>query len=509
MESFFYVAQKTMNPALEPYVFTNRGDKLLKFSEMLRIGKKEYDCLHDYVYLEVMNDQNKKMTKFQWLNSILENMFCSDKFKERAIDLFGSIQKKLSSFSRIAYLYKLKKAPIKIKTDIFLNPIKETDKNVMCIFDSQNLCKYLFTITDLMQIIKKSLMHAPNFFSDPSDCKNPYTNIPFNKSTLYNIYFFIRQRNYVMPQLIHNFFIENFDLERFRKNNLFLIRENAIKDHVDNMETQEAVDYIHSMLRSFYPKKVYISDDFPKQRLITIMKPYLYYYFTSIYSLCFEKKHEYYHKLESKLRKFFRFNPKFGKKYLKLQAEPVLDLNNINIQNPFDTNAPQKQKHVIFDDKHINFYEKDDCSFLTSHIKNKDDDDASDESEEEEDLAEDVSQHLAEFNLPNLNLNQNTMQNQNYTNPAPVPVPSRLMGTQRNRNQNPFANLDISRIRNQHYNYYTGQNQNQNQNQNEEENENEDDDSAVDILEQILQMEQLTYSENNYEDDVQDDASYS
>jgi hypothetical protein len=47
------------------------------------------------------------------------------------------------------------------------------------------------------------------------------------------------------------------------------------------------------------------------------------------------------------------------------------------------------------------------------------------------------------------------------------------------------------------------------QNENQNENEDEDDDSAVDILEQILQMEQMSYPENNNEDDVPDDASIS
>jgi len=312
----------------------------------------------------------------------------------------------LAAFSRFAYLYKFKKAPIKIKTDIFLNPINETDKNVMCVFDSQNICKYLFTITDLIQIIKKSLIHSPNFFSDPSECKNPYTNIPFNKSTLYNIYFFIKYRNYIMPQLVQNFFIENFDLEAFRKNNLYLIRENAIEDYVNNMETEEALDYIYLMIKNCYQRNVFISDEFPKNKLIEIMKPYLHCYFISIYSLSFEKKRDYFEKLQKKLRRFFRFNPKFGTKYIKMQLERNNENTN-NIQNPFILNEFKKTKVITFNDAHINFNEKTDDNFLMSHVKNK--------IEEDENENENENNYFANTNT-NTNANTNANANANAIN---------------------------------------------------------------------------------------------
>jgi hypothetical protein len=310
METFFYISQKIINPNIEPYIYSTDFLKQHDFMSILRNNVienkdsgKDYSLQNFFYQYVIFN--NRKIGKFALLKSIIENMFCSEEFKERIINLFCSIQKINNGFSRLAYIYKNNKAPIKIDTDMFLNPIKKTDKNVICIFDCQNSCKYLFTINDLIKIIKKSLTHSPNFFSDPSECKNPYTNIPFKKSTLYNIYFFIKYKNYIMSELMQNFFNANFNLENFRKENLYIIREYAIKDYVDNLQYDVAYEYINTMIKC-YKKRITINEEFSKKNLYIIMRPYLHYYFIANYSLCFEKRSEYFGKLIYKLKRFFK-----------------------------------------------------------------------------------------------------------------------------------------------------------------------------------------------------------
>jgi len=381
MESFFYIAQKVMSPNIEPYIYKDDFMSKVEFTDFLRKTTFPMPNVNTFFYNYVVHEK-RNISKFKLLQSIVENMFCSEQFKEKILDLFCSIQKVEKALSKFAYVYKYKKATIKIKTDMYLNPIKFGDKNVMCIFDDKNSCNYLFTINDLIQIIKKSLIHSPNFFSDPSESKNPYTNLPFNKSTLYNIYFFIKQKNFIMPTLIQNFFIENFDLESFRKNNTHIIRECAIKDFVDNIEPGEAEIYISTMLMSYRRKKINIDLDFPKNKLLEIMRPYLHYYFIATYSLCIEKRHEYFHKLFYKLKRFFDFNPRFGRRYFKMQ--PVSSNYQIN---PFDPINKIKKRIIIFDDDHVNFYEKVNDTFLTSHKK------PDGYLEEDEDENESSSQH--------------------------------------------------------------------------------------------------------------------
>lgn len=397
MESFFYIAQKIMSPKIDPYVYQDNFIGKVEFTNTLQKIQPEMTLLKSFFYNFVVY-KPRNIGKFEFLQSIIENIFCSEQFKEQILDLFCSIQKIEKAFSKFAYIYKYKKAPFKIATDMFLNPIKFGSKNVMCIFDDKNSCNYLFTINDLIQIIKKSLIHSPNFFSDPSESKNPYTNIPFNKSTLYNIYFFIKQKNFIMPTLIQNFFIENFDLESFRKNNAHIIRECAIKDFVDNIQPHEAEIYISSMLMTNHSrKKTNIDLDFPKNKLLEIMRPYLHYYFIAAYSLCIEKRREYYYKLFHKLTRFFNFNPNFGRKYIKMQ--PIITGSQTN---PFDPINKIKKKRIFFHDKHVDFYEKEKASFLTSHKKldsyfggdHHDERDPSQEDHDDSSFSEDSNENI-------------------------------------------------------------------------------------------------------------------
>jgi hypothetical protein len=406
MESFFYIAQKVMSPNIEPYIYKDDFTSKCEFTDFLRKTTFPMPSVKTFFYNYVIHEK-RNIRKFKLLQSIIENIFCSEQFKEQILDLFCSIQKVERALSKFAYVYKYKKATIKIKTDMYLNPIKFGDKNVMCIFDDKNSCSYLFTINDLIQIIKKSLIHSPNFFSDPSESKNPYTNLPFNKSTLYNIYFFIKQKNFIMPTLIQNFFIENFDLENFRKNNTQIIRECAIKDFVDNIEPSEAEIYISTMLKSYRKKKHNIDFDFPKNKLLEIMRPYLHYYFIASYSLCMEKRHEYFHKLFYKLKRFFDFNPCFGRRYCKMQRAST----DCQI-NPFDPINKIKKRIVIFDDDHIHFHEKANNTFLTSHKKTdgylEEDEDESNNQPREPSLedddysafTEDSSEDVVNENIP-------------------------------------------------------------------------------------------------------------
>ena len=54
----------------------------------------------------------------------------------------------------------------------------------------------------LKKIVQKSLSNSDEMYSDPLPIKNPYNNLPFSKSNLYTLYFFIKKSDYVMPVII-------------------------------------------------------------------------------------------------------------------------------------------------------------------------------------------------------------------------------------------------------------------------------------------------------------------
>jgi hypothetical protein len=118
-------------------------------------------------------------------------------------------------FSKLARLCKLKKATIKNMHDLGLNPISHTNprKTIQLLHDSSI---YIITLPELIQIICTALSYVNGFFMlEPYIAKNPYTNVPFNKSTLYNIYFAVKQSDYKMPALFHSFFLHHFNLIEF------------------------------------------------------------------------------------------------------------------------------------------------------------------------------------------------------------------------------------------------------------------------------------------------------
>ena len=130
--------------------------------------------------------------KFEFYQNINSNIFLSSDVKNKFNTLFCQIQKTFHLLNRLLFIYKYKKAQIIVDTDMCLNKINIDEKNIICIF--QNNGKYLFNILDLIKMFNISLTNSDSLFANPIPLKNPYNNLPFNKSTLYNIYFYIRYK---------------------------------------------------------------------------------------------------------------------------------------------------------------------------------------------------------------------------------------------------------------------------------------------------------------------------
>ena len=195
-------------------------------------------------YSLVNNSYKNKFVMFkESLNSFLS--FSREKF----IEYFCKIQKTYRALCRVAFLYKYKKYVISITTDMGLNDIDINSKHAICIYHSNT--RYLFMVNDLIKIINTSLTNAPMFFIEPLPSKNPYNNLPFTKSNLYNIYFFIR----------------------FNTNYEYLLRDYSIKNFIKNLSVSNFIGEINKMLYSYnYNKnnknnKIIINSEFPKKKI--------------------------------------------------------------------------------------------------------------------------------------------------------------------------------------------------------------------------------------------------
>ena len=283
--------------------------------------------------------------------------------KEEFIEYFYKVQKTYNVFNRFVYNYKYKKAQIVVNTDMGLNEINENDKNVMCIF--HNNSKYLFLINDLIKIFNSSLTNSYMFFSEPKCIKNPYDNLPFNKSNLYNIYFFIKFKTYCRPELVFKFFQSNFKLNLFKFKNEQILRDYIIENFVYKSPSDTLLTEIKNMIKNFNMEcllsrkenRIVIDKEFPNDILIKIMRPYLLLYCISQYGYLEHMRNSSHIILKKKLLEFNNFNPQFGRKRYKILTMVTKDFKKKICG-----------KILEFNDKHIEFTKKYNDEFLIDHL---------------------------------------------------------------------------------------------------------------------------------------------
>lgn len=301
--------------------------------------------------------------KFDFFSETLNSFYIKGQKEDEFINYFYKIQKIYYTLSRFAINYKHKIAKTVVNTDMELNELKYNSKNIICIMHKNS--KYLFHANDLIKIIKTSLTNSHMFFSEPLPIKNPYNNIPFDKSTLYNIYYFIRYNTNYYCELLFKFFESDFNLTIFKYNNECLLREYAITNYVYNStsdvlktEIIQMIDYFNSNYCN-NKNSIRIDKDFPKDKLIKIFQPYLLLFIHSEYSYltCKKRESETYFKLG--LKRFQSFNPQFGRKKYKILTKPIENFKRKIIG-----------KLIEFDDKHIKFNDikKQNKEFLTDHL---------------------------------------------------------------------------------------------------------------------------------------------
>ena len=79
---------------------------------------------------------------------------------------------------------------------------------------------------------------------EPEAIKNPYTNIPFNLSTLYSIYFAIKKTAINSSLLFEMFFKSQFCIHKFKATYEPYILDEYIKNHINELSKSKCKDYV-------------------------------------------------------------------------------------------------------------------------------------------------------------------------------------------------------------------------------------------------------------------------
>lgn len=340
MNAFYNIIQECANIKSKKYPSSTDFDV---FSNSSR--DNTHMDVHLLMYkLDKKLDENEKCNMNN-LKSVANAKFLSLKHdiichkNEELYNIFTKAQKCYFGFSLLSKMYKQKKSSIVVKDDLMLNPLDT--KNKQTFFLTQNNSIYMFSIRDLANIIETALSQNDSFFLTPVRPKNPYNNMEFSNADLYNIYFKMKETSLKMQHLFHEYFLCNFDINVFSFENEALLRRISIKNFIFNTPYKILINPVLRMLHSnFNTRFLNIHEDFPKEKLVSIFRDHVYYYYMIEYSLETTNKINGYKKeLDKKLKEFYLFNPFFGKRMIKYE--------NFSTKTEF-----------IFNDDHINFYGK-------------------------------------------------------------------------------------------------------------------------------------------------------
>jgi hypothetical protein len=266
--------------------------------------------------------------KYVYLEHMYNNMFTHN-LREPHLNLFYLVQKIHHGFSQLARLYKYRKAHIHNTCDLTtiafpanVLQFPATWSSLSATWSSRSVdvwsvlqhgSLYFFNRRDLTQLLNTALGNAPYFFAEPLKCKNPYNNVFFTKADLYNMYSFIRSGGMKISSLIHEFYMCEFQLDLFKMKNENHILEYAINILVNNGDTDELHEHVIEMLETYMPKKV-PHEDFPKENLVDVMRPYLVFYLY-VEWISYRRKYNLRVLLQN-LHIFYLTNPQYGRKII-------------------------------------------------------------------------------------------------------------------------------------------------------------------------------------------------
>jgi len=197
-------------------------------------------------------------------------------------------------------------------TDLYFNPLNKYPKSQLTNLIIDNTI-YKFRISNLINMWLDSLTKQENLFCKPIILKNPYTNLPFEKHNLYNLFFAIYFSSYIIPTLIYNFFIVDFNIDLFVFKYYPILKDHAIKNFILNGTVSELYESIHNMLYTFkqHLGGIYLPNRLAYSRKKFIVKeltPYLKDYLISEYCCNPFKKRMSYNKSKEGLSIYFREN---------------------------------------------------------------------------------------------------------------------------------------------------------------------------------------------------------
>lgn len=251
--------------------------------------KKLAPFLIDVINMITTSPSCFKVKKFKYLkDNIIETPFIDKKSKNQLINIFSVSQRQYSNLRHFVHIYRFKKASFYDNKDDLrctsLNSFPEKQK--ITILHKNK--KYIFRLIDLASCWKSALTHQEDLFPYPIKLKNPYTNIIFTLTDLYNIYFKLEFSGLNTNFLIREFFKMGFNKNTFYTKFSHILKDISVKNYVFHANKQEKLEDLIDMCSKYFPEyegeqkfKIKIKDE---EKILKKMTPYLQLYYITEYS---------------------------------------------------------------------------------------------------------------------------------------------------------------------------------------------------------------------------------
>ncbi len=275
------------------------------FYDLERLPK--YKVIHDIIYTQKFKPEHKNLYNSEIELSITKRT------------IFCLIQKVLLNIRKLVKLYKLKKIKYYNTHNLLLEPFT-TNETKFILYDYENYKKnlvcYCFTCNELYQICEKNIIsYDSDLYYDTVDLKNPYNNISFTKSQLYNIFLFLYKNTDKQIPFFYYFYLCEFNKTIFILKYDIIIKDYVINDYYRNLSYSEKFSIFLRVITYYYPIKLdltYLDNDV------------IYYFFKKrqnvVYDFLFYKhsfndnlKEFHYNNIINKLRSTYDLNPMLGR----------------------------------------------------------------------------------------------------------------------------------------------------------------------------------------------------
>ena len=273
-----------------------------------------------FMYMRCLSNKDK----FERLQLYyLSNPFLTPAQAEDGLSFFEKIQHTYWMLRRFVYIWRLYKARKCInQQDFLMNELSSlSSRHKIQLLHDGTL--YDFRLSDLLNIICKSLTNSENLNPKPKWPNNPYTGLAFTRAHLYATYLKLREMAICIPYYFHLFFKWELSISKFKFELFPLLKDDAIKNYLlDSSDEILLFDIIH-MIKSLLDKERDICTDkmtqHKRKNIVQTLKPYLEKYLYGTLSNNRRKKNKCRRQAKKELTAFFEENPTFGRRIIKVK----------------------------------------------------------------------------------------------------------------------------------------------------------------------------------------------